>query len=379
MQRDQHRLGPRLRQGKIPALAALGIGMSGNLDHQSGTFGQDSGQRIDHTPRRPVDFGRARLERDLAGGDDGVQARRAFLGRGQGLLRVALLVIADIDLEGLARSQLVGQDLADAGAGVGVAGDARHLDHIGADKQAALLDKGQRLDPGQHAHRPAVGQIGVQPRRRIDGICAKESAGKAVHGGALQLVGQAPAQFHPSLGAQRRSEFGRTLHGLHRTGLQGSRQRKHRRQRRLQVADHAVKDGLLDLGRGQQRHVGVRKGDGCGAQVVHGADRQLGRLGPSGRGHAKADSTGDLPRHPCRRSCGQDPRPCPVRVGGAGVKARAARVLDEPQGKGRQDRPGCRNVDGHPQRARRQARKLGLEPALFVHAVGNRGNCHLIG
>jgi hypothetical protein len=251
LQGDQHGLGPGLAECAVAAGAALAVGMARDFHAQGRAVAQHIGQRVDDAAGRAVDFGRAGREGDLAFGQHRLDPGHAFrLGRhrGDGVQR---LVIADVDGKGGALAQPVGQDLGHAGAGLLVAGHARYLDRVGAHGDLTAFQLCQRFKPRKDPQRPAVGQVRVQPRGGIDRIGAKVGAGKAVDGVAQQLVGQAPAQFGAARVGQHGGEFGRPRgHGL-LPRLQGRLQRKDRRQRGLQFADHAVEGGLRHLGGGQ--------------------------------------------------------------------------------------------------------------------------------
>ena len=107
-----------------------------------------------------------------------------------------------------------------------------------------MVQLGQGLQACQHPDRPAIGQIGIQTGGLIDIGAAKGGFGETVHGAALQIIGETPAQLHPPRFRRKNGgELGRSLRGVF--GLvQRCGQRKDRRQIRLQLAHHPVKLGL---------------------------------------------------------------------------------------------------------------------------------------
>ncbi|MEZ5912620.1 MAG: hypothetical protein R3D84_10715 [Paracoccaceae bacterium] len=82
-----------------------------------------------------------------------------FFGRGQGGKRIKGFVIGDRNLEALALSQLVGKDPRYGVAGVGAAGDTGNFHQIGLNLHFAVVQVGQRLQPGQHAHGQPDGSV----------------------------------------------------------------------------------------------------------------------------------------------------------------------------------------------------------------------------
>ena len=379
LQGGQHGFGAGLAQRTVAAFRALAVGVSGDFHFQRRAFGQHFGQRIQNAPRIGINFGRAGGEGDLLAGQNRVQIGGTFFRRRQGGLRVELLIIADVDLEGFALSQLARQDLRHPRAAIGRSSDARHLHQIGLHRQRAVMQHAQRLDPGQNPDRPALGQPGFfLPGRGIDTVHPEMRARKAVNGIALQRIRQAPAQFDlPGL-IQLGGELHRALRRGGFLGRQGRGQREDRRKLRLQIAHHAVKHRLRGVHPRQQGHIRVREGDRPGSQRHDRLDPGLGGLGPTRGWHAQPDGAGRLARHTGKAACLQDPISRAVTIGGTGVKPRAPVIAHKAQGEGRQHGAGGRDINLRGQPLRHLAGQIAFQLALFLGAGGNRRDRHQI-
>ena len=89
----------------------------------------------------------------------------------------------------------------------------------------ALLERGQRLDAGEEAHRPALGEPWVEHAVVDDPVVAEERGGEALDRGARGLVLHRAGEADVAVEQQHRLEAGRRR-GLARAGGFGRRCRR---------------------------------------------------------------------------------------------------------------------------------------------------------
>ncbi len=229
---------------------------------------------------------------------------------------------------------------------------------------------GHRLEPGQHAHGPAVraarGPAGSPYRRHPRRTGPWHSSPPASR--SVTSVSRPRSWISPS-GERGAVNSGPTFRRRHpwlfRANVALSE--KTFGQGGLQFAHHTVERRLRRVDRREQGHVGIRKGDAAAAEVIHGGNAEVRRHLPSG-GWARPGRWCNRPSsQACATAGGGDAIARGLGIGRAGVRnARRPRPFRKRKVKGVRTGRGARDVEAHRCSIRPCGRQFALIPPLLV-------------